>query len=181
MLEDKIKCILKKNVNVNKIIFIGAGFLSQSALFFQLKQKEIDKLVQVNILNYIKCVHIILPFMLKIKKGNFIYLSSFRSKVSSRGISLYASSKAFGEMFFETLGKEYGSLGIFSSSIRMGYFDGRMTNELKEDKLKAVKLNAGNRKLGDEFDLINAIDFLLENNYANGGVLDLTGGINHEF
>ena len=41
--------------------------------------------------------------MMKLRSGNLIYLSSFRSKVSSRGISLYAASKAFGEMFFETI------------------------------------------------------------------------------
>jgi NAD(P)-dependent dehydrogenase (short-subunit alcohol dehydrogenase family) len=84
-------------------------------------------------------------------------------------------------MFFETIGKEYGSLGINSSSIRMGYFDGRMTTELDEKKLKGIKLNAGNRRLGQAKDLINAINYILENNYTNGGVLDLTGGINHEF
>ena len=99
--------------------------------------------------------------------------------MSSRGISLYASSKAFGEMFFETIGKEYGSLGVNSSSIRMGYFDGRMTTELDEKKLKGIRLNSGNRRLGQAKDLINAINYILENNYTNGGVLDLTGGINH--
>jgi len=119
--------------------------------------------------------------MLKIKSGNLIYLSSFRSKVSSRGISLYASSKAFGEMFFETIGKEYGPLGVNSSSIRMGYFDGRMTLELNDQRLKAIKLNAGNRRLGNSKDLINAINYILANDYTNGGVIDLTGGINHEF
>jgi 3-oxoacyl-[acyl-carrier protein] reductase len=119
--------------------------------------------------------------MLKIKSGNLIYLSSFRSKVSSRGISLYASSKAFGEMFFETIGKEYGPLGIYSSTIRMGYFDGRMTTELDEKKLRGIKLNSGNRRLGQPEDLINAINYIIDNDYTNGGVLDLTGGINHEF
>ncbi len=172
---------MEQNKEISKIIFIGAGFLTQSTLFFQLDQKEIDKLLETNIVNYLKCVQIILPKMFKIKSGNFIYLSSFRSRVSSRGISLYAASKAFGEMFFETIGKEYGALGIFSSSIRMGYFDGRMTNELDQDKVKSIKLNAGNRRLGNGKDLVRAINFLLENDYSNGGVLELTGGINHEF
>ena len=123
-----------------------AGFLTQSTCFSVRSKRDINP--ETNILNYLKCVQIILPKILKIKSGNFIYLSSFRSRVSSRGISLYAASKAFGEMFFETIGKEYGALGIYSSSIRMGYFDGRMTNDLDEDKVKSIKLNAGNRRLG---------------------------------
>ena len=53
----------------------------------------------------------------------------------------------------------------------MGYFDGRMTNDLDEDKVKSIKLNAGNRRLGKGTDLVRAINFLLENDYSNGGVL----------
>ena len=56
-----------------------------------------------------------------------------------------------------------------------------MTTELDEKKLKGIRLNSGNRRLGQAKDLINAINYILENNYTNGGVLDLTGGINHEF
>ena len=166
---------------IKRIIFLGAAFITQKSLFISTSQEEINTLVEVNITNYIAYTSYILPFMLKLKNGYFIYLSSFRSQVTSRGISLYASSKAFGEKFFEVIGKEYGSFGVYSSSIRMGYFDGRMTNELNEDKLKKIKLNSGNRMLGSPSDLSNTINFLLENPYTNGGVVDLTGGINHEF
>ena len=180
-LDEALSIAMQENKDISRIVFIGAGFLSQSSLFIQLNKEEIDKLIRANILNYLTCVHTVLPYMMKLRSGNLIYLSSFRSKVSSRGISLYAASKAFGEMFFETIGKEYGSLGIYSSSIRMGYFDGRMTTQLEDKKLKGIKLNSGNRRLGQPNDLMNAISYIIDNNYTNGGVLDLTGGINHEF
>lgn len=172
--------VLKEN-KIKKIIFIGAAFLSQKSLFINTTDEEISSLIEVNITNYIAYTNFLLPHMLKLKNGCFIYLSSFRSNVTSRGISLYASSKAFGEKFFEVIGKEYGSFGVFSSSIRMGYFDGRMTTELDKEKIKNIRLNAGNRKLGTPSDLTNTINYILENPYTNGGVIDLTGGINHEF
>lgn len=180
-LDETLSIAMQENKDISRIVFIGAGFLSQSSLFIQLNKEEIDKLIRANISNYLTCAHTVLPYMMKLKSGNLIYLSSFRSKVSSRGISLYAASKAFGEMFFETIGKEYGSLGIYSTSIRMGYFDGRMTTQLDDKKLKGIKLNSGNRRLGQPNDLMNAINYIIDNNYTNGGVLDLTGGINHEF
>ena len=115
--------------------------------------------------------------MKKIKSGQFIYLSSFRSLHTARGISLYSASKAFGEKFFEVIGKENGAFGVFSCSIRMGYFDGRMTNVMGDEKIASFKLSIGNRRLGNEKDLINCIKYILDNPYTNGGAIDLSGGI----
>jgi hypothetical protein len=56
-----------------------------------------------------------------------------------------------------------------------------MTTSLDDSKVKSIKLNAGNRKLGTSADLLRSIDFIIENPYTNGGTIDLTGGINHEF
>jgi NAD(P)-dependent dehydrogenase (short-subunit alcohol dehydrogenase family) len=167
--------------DIKRIVFIGAAFLSQRTLFVSTTDEEIRALIEVNISNYIKYTDFLLPHMLKLKNGYFIYLSSFRSRVTARGISLYAASKSFGETFYECIGKEYGALGVYASSIRMGYFDGRMTTELGDTKLKKIKLNAGNRKLGTPQELLKTINFLIDNPYTNGGVVDLTGGINHEF
>tara|TARA_Y200000002_G_C22624111_1_gene639504 strand:+ start:418 stop:1098 length:681 start_codon:yes stop_codon:yes gene_type:complete len=168
--------IIKKN-DPQRIIFIGAAFLTQNTLFLLEKENSIEKILEVNITNYVQYTHYILPFMKKLKSGQFIYLSSFRSTHTARGISLYSASKAFGEKFFEIIGKENGAFGVFSSSIRMGYFDGRMTNVMGTKKIKDFELSTGNRRLGKEKDLINCIKYILENDYTNGGVVDLSGGI----
>jgi NADP-dependent 3-hydroxy acid dehydrogenase YdfG len=179
-LKNTIETFLGQN-EVNKIIFIGAAFLTQNNFFHEMKSSDINLSVEVNISNYIEITRLILPFMLKIRSGNFIYLSSFRSKITSKGISLYAASKSFGESFFEVIGKEYGSLGVCSTSIRMGYFDGRMITSFPDERIKQIKLRSGNRKFGTQNDLNSAIDFIVHNPYTNGGVIELTGGINHEF
>ena len=162
-----------------KIIFIGAAFLTQNKLFISETESHINKMIEVNIQNYVKYCYYILPQMKKIGSGQFIYLSSFRSKNTTRGTSLYSASKAFGEKFFEVLGKENGVFGIYSVSIRLGYFDSRMTNMFDPDKIKQFKISIGNRRLGTQEDLINCIKFLLINPYTNGGAIDLTGGINY--
>lgn len=180
---EDFKSVFRKvyeNNNINKIIFLGAAFITQKHLFMQEKWDDIEKSLDVNIMSYVKYCHFLLPFMLKVKSGHFIYLSSFRSTVSSRGISLYSSAKAFGEKFFEVLGKENAAFGVYSTSIRMGYFDGRMTNVMGEEKIKKFKSSIGNRRLGTGKDLYDAIKFILQAPYTNGGVIELTGGINYE-
>ena len=160
-----------------RIIFLGAAFITQTKLFFQEDITNVNHILNSNITNYVLYVHYLIPFMIKIRNGQFVYLSSFRATTTCRGVSLYASSKAFGEKFFEIIGKENAAFGIKSASIRMGYFDGRMTNLMSEDKIKQFRMSIGNRKLGTSQDLIKAIDFIIENKYTNGGTIDLTGGI----
>ena len=175
----KIFSMLVKENNYKSIIFIGAAFVSQKNLFLLEEKEKINEMVKVNIQNYINYTYYLLPEMKKIKSGQFIYLSSFRSNHSARGISLYSASKAFGEKFFEVLGKENGVFGIYSTSIRMGYFEGRMTNIFAPKKIKEFELSIGNRKLGNQKDLISCIQFILKNPYTNGGVIDLNGGISY--
>jgi len=163
-----------------KIIFIGAAFKTQTSLFVHEKFENVLESIDTNIVQYVRYANLLLPHMIKKKNGTFIYLSSFRSQETSRGVSLYAASKAFGEKFFEVLGKEYGRMGITSTSIRMGYFEGRMTDFIDEDKKKKLTLSIGTGRLGSSTDLVRAIEFVISNPYANGGCIDLTGGINFE-
>lgn len=166
-----------KILNPKRIIFIGAAFLTQKNLFLNETQENIEKSLDVNVFQYVQYCHFILPYMIKIKSGNLIYLSSFRSQTTVRGTSLYSASKAFGEKFFEVIGKENAIFGVYSTSIRMGYFDSRMTNLMEPDKIKKFILSVGNRRLGNSSDLTGVIKFILDNNYTNGGTIDLTGGI----
>ena len=54
-----------------------------------------------------------------------------------------------------------------------------MTNVMKEEKIKEFKLSIGNRRLGNAQDLIKCINYVLENPYSNGGIIELTGGISY--
>tara|TARA_Y100001970_G_C14250975_1_gene871861 strand:- start:843 stop:1523 length:681 start_codon:yes stop_codon:yes gene_type:complete len=179
---DDFKSVFKsklKELKPKRIVFIGAAFVSQNNLLLKEKEKNLQKMVNVNILNYVELCHFILPFMVKLKSGYFIYLSSFRSTNTSRGTSIYSASKAFGEKFFEVIGKENGIFGVYSTSIRMGYFDSRMTKNLGTEKSKEFILAIGNRRLGLDSDLIETIKYVLNNQYTNGGVIELTGGISY--
>lgn len=177
---DEFKKLFKqKNLELKpkKIIFIGAAFIVQNKLFILEKDDSLKSMVNTNINNYINFTSFLLPYMKKINSGQFIYLSSFRAEIYARGVSIYSASKAFGEAFFKIIGLENGVFGIHSVSIRLGAMDGRMIEVLPIDKIKELELSTGNRRLGNSNDVIGAINYILENNYTNGGVIDLTSGI----
>lgn len=159
------------------IIFIGAAFVSQNSLFVSETQDSIQQQLGTNVLSYVDYTHLFLKYMLQIRSGCFVYLSSFRGEAQTRGVSLYSASKAFGEAFFSVIGQENARLGVHTVSIRMGYFDGRMTDILGEEKVDSLKLNIGARRLGSGDDLCSAITFAVDNPYLNGGRIDLNGGL----
>lgn len=118
------------NHNITRKVFLGAAFKSQTSLMVGTSEEEIAQLAKTNIENYISLTSSLLPQMLSIRNGIFIYLSSFRSEVYTKGAALYSATKAFGEAYFAALGDEYGKAGVRSSSIRMGYFEGRMVTSM---------------------------------------------------
>lgn len=163
--------------NIKKLVFLGVAFASDKNLLKLSSDQDIEELIQVNINNYIKLSKFILEYMLKIKSGKFIYLSSFRSKNPTRGTAIYSASKAFGEIFFKTLGMEYGMFNISSHIIRMGYFDGRLLDTLSKEKKTEITKRISKGRLGNSKDLIDLVRFLEDHDYTNSGVVELNGGL----
>ena len=177
---DSFKLVFEKILQETppkRIIFIGAAFLVQNNLLILEDQSELDKMIQTNITSYVNYARYLIPFMLKIKSGQFIFLSSFRAVTTAKGVSVYSASKAFCEKFFETIGMEYGPRGVYSTSIRLGCMEGRMIDVIEDSYRDTLLKNIGAKRLGNSRDVANVIDFILENNYVSGGVIDLTSGI----
>ncbi len=170
--------------NVKKgdtIIFIGAAFLSDDALLVGLSEARLDHLLQVNVVAYTKLTAMLVPLMIRLRAGSFIYLSSFRSINPTKGAILYSSAKAFGETFFKGIGREYGRYGVTSHVLRMGYFNGRILSSLGDDaKIKQVASRNSLRRLGEQHDLKSAILFCLDNPFSTAGILELDGGLDFE-
>tara|TARA_B110000037_G_scaffold216479_1_gene275691 strand:+ start:1267 stop:1953 length:687 start_codon:yes stop_codon:yes gene_type:complete len=163
--------------NIKKLIFLGVAFATDKNLLKLSSDQDIEELIKVNINNYVKLSKFILEYMLKVKSGKFIYLSSFRSKNPTRGTAIYSASKAFGESFFKTLGMEYGMFNITSHIIRMGYFDGRLLDNLTKEKKTEIVKRISKGRLGNSKDLIELVRFLEDHDYTNSGVIELNGGL----
>ena len=160
-----------------KLIFLGAAFGADKNLFMLSENSDFDNLIKINIENYIKLSKFILHYMLKIGNGKFIYLSSFRSKIPTRGTSIYSASKAFGEIFFKSLGIEYGRFNISTHIVRMGYFDGRLLDDFSDQKKTEILKKISKNRLGNAEDLYQLLNYLENHDYSNSGVIELNGGL----
>ena len=151
--------------------------MSQKSLLTHETKESLDLQIEANVTNYVRVTHSLVPLMVRSRFGRFVYLSSFRSQVATRGVSIYSASKAFGEAFFRSVGLEYGSLGVTTASIRMGYFSGGLLGEMKEEDLAFLKSQTALGRLGTPSDMARAISYALSSEFLNGGVIELNGGL----
>ena len=94
------------------------------------------------------------------------------------GQSAYAAAKAGINALTVTWSKELGRVGIRCNAIAPGFFDTPSTrNAMSEANLEHVERSVPIGRLGRLEELYSAVRFLLENDYMNGAILELNGGL----
>ena len=111
------------------------------------------------------------------KKGVIINVSSVCSR-GNPGQVAYSAAKAGMNGMTAALAKELGPLGIRVLALAPGYFDTGSTHDhLTPPKLKEIRNAVPLRRLGRLDEAASAIRFVLANEYVNGKVLELDGGL----
>jgi len=110
-------------------------------------------------------------------KGKIINISSICAK-GNIGQSAYSSAKAGVEAFTKTLSKELAPFGIRTNCIAPGFIDTESTrNALEEKKLNQIIQQIPLRRLGEPKEIFSAANFLIQNDYINGAILPVDGGM----
>lgn len=110
-------------------------------------------------------------------KGVVISISSISAE-GNPGQSAYSAAKAGVIALTKTWAQELGPLGFRFLAISPGFMDTSSTKEaLGDAKISNLKLKIPARKLGNPESFFNAIQFCIENDYFNGEVINLNGGL----
>jgi 3-oxoacyl-[acyl-carrier protein] reductase len=111
------------------------------------------------------------------KKGVIINISSISAQ-GNIGQSAYAASKAGVEALTKTWSKELGMFKIRCACIAPGFFDTPSTKEsLNENMLRKWEKSVPLGRLGELQELLSAVIFIIQNEYFNGKILSLDGGL----
>jgi 3-oxoacyl-[acyl-carrier protein] reductase len=109
--------------------------------------------------------------------GIIINISSISAQ-GNIGQSAYAASKAGVEALTKTWSKELGMFRIRTAAIAPGFFNTPSTKEsLSEAMLSKWQKSVPLGRLGELEELLNAVRFVIENDYFNGKILSLDGGL----
>ena len=137
-------------------------------------QKVMD--VNLNAVFYITS-NVAEKMILKKQKGVIINISSIAAQ-GNIGQSAYAASKAAVEALTKTWSKELGMFKIRCACIAPGFFDTPSTREsLTDNMLAKWQKSVPIARLGELNELLSAVEFIIQNDYYNGKVLALDGGL----
>ena len=115
--------------------------------------------------------------VLKRTRGCIINISSISANGNS-GQTAYSAAKAGILGLTKTWAKELGAFNIRTNAISPGFINTASTNAaLSPDIISHIKSKTPLRKLGCELDIAMAVGFLIENDFINGTVIDVNGGL----
>lgn len=110
-------------------------------------------------------------------KGAIVSISSISAQ-GNEGQTAYSAAKAGVNAMTVTWAKELGRWGIRSNAVAPGFIGTDSTrNALNEAALKHIQSNTPLRRLGQADEVAQAVVALVENDFINGAVLDVNGGL----
>ncbi len=109
--------------------------------------------------------------------GNIINISSI-SAYGNEGQTAYSAAKGGVNSMTVTWSKELARFGIRCNAVAPGFLDTNSTNSvLNESQLKYIKSNTPLKRLGEADEVAKAVTSILENDFLNGVILDVNGGL----
>jgi 3-oxoacyl-[acyl-carrier protein] reductase len=111
------------------------------------------------------------------EKGVIINISSICSR-GNAGQAAYSAAKGGLNSLTMALAKELGPMGIRVVALAPGYFDTASTRKhVPADRLKEITHSVPVKRLGKIQEVVSAVRFILTNDYVNGTVIELDGGL----
>ena len=162
----------------------NAGIMHSEPMFNLMAEKkrhQLDSWNQVLAVNltapFIVAGYVIEHMAMNRVKGVIVNISSVSAR-GNPGQTAYSAAKSGLESMTRVWSKELGAYGIRALSIAPGFIDTASTrNALSESVLEDIRLTVPLKRLGAEKDVADLVVTGLENDYLNGTVISVDGGI----
>lgn len=159
-------------------ILINNAGITRDGLIMRMKEADFDDVLNTNLKGaFNMCRHVTQP-MLKQRAGTIINMSSVVGLIGNAGQTNYAASKAGLLGLTKALARELSSRHITVNAIAPGYIETEMTESLsdrvKETMLSQIPL----KRFGQAEEIAKTVEFLIDNKYMTGQVLEVNGGLN---
>ena len=126
---DELERFSKKQNDID--ILINAAAVTKTGLLPVLKDEDIMRMINVNILATVKMCRAVIPSMVTRRKGCIVNISSVAAQRGNRGQTIYAGTKGFIESFCRAMAAEYGGRGIRVNTVAPGPIEAGSLLELR--------------------------------------------------
>ena len=168
------------------VLINNAGYIHSEPLFNLLQRDDPkhslsgwDKTIDIN-LNavFYTTVNVVEQFRkYRLKQGLIINISSISAQ-GNAGQTAYSATKAGIEAMTKTWAKELSMFNIRSNAIAPGFFNTESTRlALSPAMIQKWEQSIPLKRLGELEELLSGVQFIISNDYYNGQVMSINGGL----
>ena len=166
------------------VLLNNAGVL-RDGLLIKVKDGEVSQrlpvdtfrsVIDVNLTGTFLCGRAAASHMAVQKSGVIVNVSSV-ARAGNKGQRAYAASKAGVVALTTTWANELCDFGIRVAAIAPGFIDTPMIQQMRPDMLQKMVTRVPSNRVASLDEIGHALRFIIENDYFNGRVLELDGGL----
>lgn len=158
-------------------ILVNNAGISYLGLLQDMSCEEWDHLLRTNLTSVFHCCKLVIPHMLKPKKGKIINISSVWGNTGASTEAAYSATKGGINAFTKALAKELAPSNIQVNAVACGIINTDMNAFLSPEELEAVTQEIPAGRLGTPDEVADFVSQLTESPaYLTGQVITLDGG-----
>ena len=160
--------------------------ITRDSLFLKVKEDVVEKrmslgqwqqVIDVNLTGTFLCGRAAATEMVKAGNGGCIINISSISRHGNMGQTNYTATKAGVAAMAVTWSKELARQSIRCAAIAPGFIGTEMVLTMKSEALEKITAGIPAQRLGQPDEIAKTVEFILENDYVNGRVIEVDGGL----
>jgi len=136
-----------------------------------------QSVIDVNLTGVFLCARQASKIMIESQTAGVIVNISSISKAGNLGQSNYSAAKSGVVALTVTWAKELAKNGIRVGAIAPGFVQTEMTQSMKPEILQQIESAIPLKRIGQPDEIAHAVQFILENDYFSGRVIEVDGGL----
>ena len=178
---DAERVLSKVMENWGKIdILVNNAGINRDKLLMRMDASDWDDVMNVNLRGTFLCTKLVLPYLIKQRRGNIVNVSSVVGLSGNPGQVNYAASKAGLVGFTKALAREVASRNITVNALAPGFItSGGMVDELSSDAKETILKKIPMGRFGTVDEVAECCLFLCsdQSSYITGQVITMDGGM----
>ncbi|MGS0683389.1 SDR family oxidoreductase [Shewanella sp. 125m-7] len=168
------------NVLINNAGILRDGLLlkaKEGQVFDRMSFEQFQSVINVNLTGSFLCGREAAAAMIETNQEGVIINISSLAKAGNVGQTNYAASKAGVAAMSVGWAKELARYNIRSAAVAPGVIETEMTAAMKPEALERLEKMVPVGRLGQAEEIASTVRFIIENDYVNGRVFEIDGGI----
>ena len=162
----------------NKIdVLVNNAGIDNNLSFLKLTPEKYTRLINVNLMSYIHCCHLVIPYMVEAKEGCVVNVSSIGGMMGVAEQVDYCAAKSGVIGLTRGLAVEFGKSNIRVNTIAPGMIWTDMLRGADQAAVEVLKQAVPLGEIGEVDDISGCLEYLVKAKYVSGQTISPNGGI----